>query len=97
MRTARSLTIGGGGGCLPRGVSAQGGVCLGGTSCIWCYLYGASTPTECQHQCSCLYGVTQVRAGMRPPVDGMTDGCKNITLPQTSFAGGKYCMHLIKT
>ena len=26
----------------------------------------------------------------RPPVDRMTDTCKNITLPQTSFAGGKY-------
>ena len=24
-----------------------------------------------------------------PPVDRMTDRCKNITLPQTSFAGGK--------
>ena len=25
-----------------------------------------------------------------PPVTRMTDRCKNITLPQTSFAGGKY-------
>ena len=24
-----------------------------------------------------------------PPVDRMTDRCKNINLPQTSFAGGK--------
>ena len=24
-----------------------------------------------------------------PPVNRMTEGCKNITLPQTSFAGGK--------
>ena len=24
-----------------------------------------------------------------PPVDRLTDRCKNITLPQTSFAGGK--------
>ena len=24
-----------------------------------------------------------------PPVNRMTDRCKNITLPQTSFAGGK--------
>ena len=23
--------------------------------------------------------------------EGMTDVCENITLPQTSFAGGKYC------
>ena len=26
-----------------------------------------------------------------PPVDRMTDACENITLPQTSFANGKYC------
>ena len=25
-----------------------------------------------------------------PPVNRMTDRCKNITLPQTSFAGGNY-------
>ena len=25
-----------------------------------------------------------------PPVDRMTDMCKNITLPQTSFGGGNY-------
>ena len=32
-----------------------------------------------------------VAGGMqaRPPVDRMTDACKNITLPQTSFAGGR--------
>ena len=27
--------------------------------------------------------------GNPPPVNRMTDRCKNITLPQTSFAGGK--------
>ena len=32
---------------------------------------------------------------MPPPVDRITDTCKNITLPQTSFAGGKN--HYIKT
>ena len=26
-----------------------------------------------------------------PPVNRMTNRCKNITLPQTSFAGGKNC------
>ena len=26
---------------------------------------------------------------MSPPVNRMTDACENITLPQTSFAGGK--------
>ena len=29
-------------------------------------------------------------ARMLPPVNKMTDSCKNIILPQTSFAGGKY-------
>ena len=32
-----------------------------------------------------------------PPVDRMTDMCKNITLPQTSFAGGKYVWAVRKT
>ena len=27
---------------------------------------------------------------LHPPVNRMIDRCKNITLPQTSFAGGKY-------
>ena len=30
-----------------------------------------------------------------PPVDRMTDRCKHITLPQTSFAGGKYEFELL--
>ena len=30
-----------------------------------------------------------VLAQVLPPVNRMTDRCKNITLPQTSFAGGK--------
>ena len=37
--------------------------------------------------CACVAGV--VRGTHAPsPVDRMTDACKNITLPQTSFAGG---------
>ena len=31
-----------------------------------------------------------------PPVNRMTDRCKNITLPQTSFAGGKYSSKIHK-
>ena len=27
-----------------------------------------------------------------PPANRMTNGCKNITLPQTSFAGGNYAL-----
>ena len=33
-------------------------------------------------------GVSQHAMGQTPPVNRTTDKCKNITLPQTSFAGG---------
>ena len=48
----------------------------------------------------CVLPAFLVRGGADPsdahppqadvPVNRMTDRCKNITLPQTSFAGGKY-------
>ena len=63
------------GGCLPRG-----GVYLGGCTmwpipwCIWCYLYAASTPTETQHQCSCLYSAGPLHDGIHtPPPCGQND------------------------
>ena len=38
-----------------------------------------------------------MHAGIPPaPVNRMTDRCKNITLPQTSFAGGNYRPHSTK-
>ena len=90
------------------GVSDPGGVWPGGCtmwpipSCIWCYLYAASTPTETHQQCTCLYTAAwscdlQGMLGYPPPpVNRMTDRCKIITLPQTSFAGGKNVMYIIK-
>ena len=33
---------------------------------------------------------THCMLGFNPPINRNTDRCKNITLPQTSFAGGKY-------
>ena len=60
-------------GSLSRGVSIWGGCPSGGDvmwpipSCIWCYLFAASTPTEWQHLCSSLYSVTQVHAGIPTP------------------------------
>ena len=37
----------------------------------------------------CPVGVSApLHAGIHPPVNRMTDRCKNITLPQTSFVGG---------
>ena len=62
-----------------------GCTCLGGT-CPGC---------TCQGGCTCQRGVPArgVPGGvpaqvLHPPVNRMTDRCKNITLPQTSFAGG---------
>ena len=75
MRTARLLTV-------SRG-SASKGVCttrqglhLGGL-----HLGGSAQPCGGLH----LEGLGRPR----PPVNRMTHRCKNITLPQTSFAGGK--------
>ena len=103
MHTRHSLTIVGGG-CLPRGVSAQGvsaqggGVCLGGclprgvsALGVSCDLSHHAFDVTCMlppHQCSCLYGDPGACWDTTPTVNRMTDRCKNITLPQTSFAGG---------
>ena len=35
--------------------------------------------------------------GADPHVNRMTDRCKNITLPQTSFGGAKYCTQVTRT
>ena len=37
----------------------------------------------------CVVGGMHGTHAAPTPVDRMTDACKNITLPQTSFAGGK--------
>ena len=76
MRTARLLTVSHSiqGG---EGSAQGGGVCLGG----------------CLPRRGCLPGgcVSQHAMGQTPPppVDRMTDRCKNTTLPQTSFECGK--------
>ena len=61
------------GGYLPGGVPAQGGVYLPG---------GVHLP---RGVCVPAWGCT---CPGTPPVNRMTERCKNITLPQTSFAGG---------
>ena len=38
---------------------------------------------------ACVGGACMARTPPPTPVDRMTDACKNITLPQTSSAGGK--------
>ena len=79
---------------LPGGVSAQGGVYLpkGGVP-------AQGVPAQGGWGCTCPWGVP---AQVLPPVNRMTDRCKNITLPQTSFAGGKksfpesFCIRTLK-
>ena len=90
MRTARLLTRSrGGDGLHPRGSASQRGlhpwgVCIQGSApqgflhprgvCIW----GSASRGVC------IWGV-----GQTPSPCEQTDRCKNITLPKTSFAGGK--------
>ena len=72
------LLQGGGGSLLLCGVSAPVGVylLLGGCLLPGVVCFGGSVPGP-----GGVYGT--------PPVNRMTNRCKNITLPQTSFAGGK--------
>ena len=92
---------GGAGGLVPGGVWSrvcllwgsvylvQGGVCSGG--CTWSreggLLWGVSAPGGCTWSWGCLLWGDLLKGGVRysPPVNRMTNRCKNITLPQTSF------------
>ena len=76
------------GGICSWGVSAPGG-CLGGVCSRGCLLLGGvcswgmlSAPRGVPGPRGCTWSGT-------PPC-GQTHTCKHITLPQTSFAGGKY-------
>ena len=91
------------GGTCPGG-TCPGGVPVGGT-CKGGYLPEGSVPAlgylpwgtcpggTCQGGvptwvgCTCPRGCT---CPGTPPMNRMTDRCKNITLPQTSFVGSKY-------
>ena len=84
MRTAHLLTIPrsirGGGWCPPGGCLPGG--CLPGGVCLrGCLPSGGVCPIACWDT---------------PPVNRVTDRCKNITLSQTSFTGGTniYCMYI---
>ena len=81
------------GGCLFQGVSASGlgGVCSRGVSAPWGVWGGVCSGGVCLwSRGGLLLGVYPcMHWGRPPPVNRMTDRCKNITLPQTSFAGGK--------
>ena len=74
MRTARLLTV------FPSMHSAGGCLLLGGSGPGRVFAPGGRV---------CSRGVSQHALRQTPPcMDRMTDRCKNITLPQTSFAGG---------
>ena len=92
MRTARSLPYGclcpGGGSVqegLYRGVSVEGGLCPRGL-CQGAFCLGGL----------CLGSGVLCSGGSlseKPDPPGQTDTCENITLPQTSFAGGNNVTH----
>ena len=90
MHTTRSLLYGGisvqgrvTGRFVSRGFCVQGGLCLGSLS------GGVSVPGGVSHR--------HPPGQNLPPVDRMTDARKNITLPQTLFAGGNYLIFVPKT
>ena len=76
---SRGVCVPGPGGCVPgpRGVYlVPGGYLVWGVYLVW-------------GECTWSREGYLVRYSP-PPVNRMTNRCKNITLPQTSFAGGKY-------
>ena len=84
MRTGRSLTV-----CrtLPPGRVVPGGVCFSGGMCFWggvlprgCFLGGLLSRRRCASG-----GVSQHALRQTPPVNRMTDRCKNITLATPSL------------
>ena len=90
MRIARLLTVSRsiqGGGCLPWGSLPRGRVCPVGCLPRGCLLMGGVCPGGCLSRGWCLSRGCLLRY-TPAPVNRMTDRCKNITLPQTSFAGG---------
>ena len=72
----------------PRGCTwSWGGTWSGGCTWSGVYLVPGVGGSVCSRGCTWSQGVGGVRYS--PPVNRMTNRCKNITLPQTSFAGGK--------
>ena len=100
MHTARSLTVSpsvlcSGGGVPVRGAGLGGclfgGLVWGGAWSGGCLLQGGAWSGGCLVRGMPAWSRGEVvsQHGRPPPVNRMTDRCKNITLHQTSFAGGK--------
>ena len=90
MRTARTLTISPSTLCsegylVPGGVPGPGGCTWSQEGCTWSRGEGYLVPEG--SWCTWSRGGDLVRYS--PLVDRMTHASENITLPQTSFAGGK--------
>ena len=78
---------------------SQGDGVPGPGGCTWSlgvYLVGGGVYLVrwvCTWSEGCTWSWGGVPAQVLPPVNRMTNRCKNITLPQTSFAGGKNNRH----
>ena len=85
MHTTHVLTVSPSMPCT-RGMPGPGGMCL---------LWGVPAPGGgAWSRGACSWGVSKHALRQTPsPVNRMTNRCKNITLPQTSFAGGKNICH----
>ena len=97
MRTGRSLTAcrGGGRGGVCQRAGARGGVSEGRGVCQRGVCWGVS-----QRRCVCQRGVwshggwfPSMHWGRPPPINRMTDRCKNITLATTSLRPAKMWCH----
>ena len=95
MRTARfnGHLYRWGGGCLPSWGVSRGVVFACVVSARGVCVYQHAMGSGCLPLPHCMLGYTHplpLHVGIHPPLNRMTDRCKNITLPQTSFAGGNY-------
>ena len=82
MHTARLLTVSPSMHCAGGEVPDPGGAWSGGVCSEGCLVQGGSAPGGGG------WWYPSMPEADTPPVNRMTDRCKNITLPQTLFAGG---------
>ena len=80
-------------GACGQGDMFAGGICIAG-GCAWqgeCMVGACMAGGICGRGHACLGRMhgTHAPPPPHPQADRMTDACKNITLPQTLFAGGK--------
>ena len=85
----------------PGDVPGPGGV-PGASGCTWSQGVYLAQGCTWFRGCALSWGVYLVPGGgvpaqVLPPVNRMTNRCKNITLPQTSFAGGKKKRYILFT